>query len=74
MTPKLSGPMVDVLRNLERGDDAGAHCRGRSEFGGLTRTIRALCSREFVRYETPSMDLVITDAGRRALQEWRKGT
>lgn len=58
---KLTYPMFKVLDNLMRGKSAGCHCRGMSEFGGLTRTLAGLRRRELI-----DADHNVTDAGKLA--------
>jgi hypothetical protein len=42
---KLSGPMKQVLLNLEDGNLVDSHCRTRSDHGGLRSVLRALIRR-----------------------------
>lgn len=45
---KLSEPMIRVMLNLLRGKDPSYGREGRSEFGGLTRTLWALRVRKII--------------------------
>jgi len=60
--------MIAVLANLSNGKPAGAHCRSRSEHGGLQRVLLGLRNRGLI-----TGDAAITDAGRVAFAEWQKG-
>jgi hypothetical protein len=73
---KLTEPMAKVLGNLERGQNPYAHAKGRSQCGGLTRTIHFLQKRQYIRPEYKDNRftgrVLLTDAGRLALEAWRK--
>lgn len=47
----LSRAMRQVLFSLVNGQAANNHCRGRSEFGACTRTVRSLIARGLVTRE-----------------------
>jgi len=60
---KLSGPMIQVLKNLAAGLSAGNHCRTMSDHGGVTRVMYALRRRGLI-----DLNSNLTDAGREAAQ------
>lgn len=59
---KLSPAQRKMLQHAEKGEDLTTGLRGRSAFGGATRTIASLKKRGFI-----DRDYKITEAGKAAL-------
>lgn len=66
-TPRPTASQLAVLKNLAAGRSAGAHLRGRSAMGGLTRTLGTMSRRGWIDGSVYSPRL--SDAGRAALAQ-----
>jgi hypothetical protein len=67
MKKKLSYPMLLVLANLHNGNPAAHHCRNRSDYGGLCKTVFALRKRGLITDSNGKYTL--TAAGLEALKK-----
>ena len=63
----LSPGMLQTLRNLRDGLPIDNHVSGRSEFGGLRRTLGGLVARGLIETDPTGTGYSLTAAGRKAV-------